>query len=346
MSAKKTFVGGCAALGMLIVISCSWLYWRLFPPCGQPPEDPNVEVVVSDCHAPYLDSTSPDGKYMVYADDRGYWLRDLLTGKEKSLPAFSPYWLSGTLILQTAGGGVQQRQFWAYDVTDGTQTPLQWIAGKANFFRALPAIQQAAVIYYGADERDPIIVALAVDFKDYPLGSYALTPPSTRQGGDGEDEALLAFLQDNQIPYTKFRGKYYYDDPLPSHDGQLLAKGSQIVDTTGNLIVRTLDPNRDIYLISPVAGWAHDDSGVYLQHTQSTGPISILTPLLVGHKDQPILKLKVPLQYLSPEARAAEEARQAQEQREKLQRTIAWIAVVLVIVGLAVFWWRRRAKNT
>ncbi len=144
MEAKKMLAIGCATIGVLVLVGCGWLYWRFFPPCGQPAEDPNVEVIVSDCTRPFLISTSPDGKYLMYADDRGYWLRNLITGEEQKMSVAADFWLTDTLALQTTGGG-DNRQFLVYDLTDGTKTPLQWIYGRHNFAGVLPAFQQAEI---------------------------------------------------------------------------------------------------------------------------------------------------------------------------------------------------------
>lgn len=251
------------------------------------------------------------------------------------------YWLNDSLVLQTTGGS-DNWQFLVYDLTDGTKTPLQWIYGRHNFTRVLPAFQQAEIVYFAPDKRDNFAIALMPNFKDLPASNYVLTLPPTFQGGLGEEESIVNFLQDNHIPYIELRSKYFYrSPPLPSHDGRLVAKASRITDQAGNIIVQPTDS------LSPITGWAHDDSGVYLQHPMTGGPVSVMTPFLLWPKDQPILKLKVPLQYLSPEARAAEEARQA-EQRAAQQRQgiITWGSVAGALAVLGGGWLiRRRRKN-
>ncbi len=197
-----------------------------------------------------------------------------------------------------------------------------------------------SIVYYAPDERDNFAAALAPNFKNLPAGNYVLTLPPTFQGGLGEEESIVNFLRDNHIAYVEFRSEYFYDGPpLPSHNGQLLAKASRITDQAGNIIVQPMDS------LSPITGWAHDDSGVYLQHPMTGGPVSVMTPFLLWPKDQPILKLKVPFQYLSPEARAAMEARQAEQKAaQQRQAIITWgsVAGALAMLGGGWFFWRRR----
>lgn len=342
MEVKRMLLFGCAGIGVVVLIGCGLLYRWLFPPCGQPPDDPNVEVIVSDCTRPFLISTSPDGKYLMYTDDRGYWLRNLITGEEQKMSVAADFWLTDSLVLQTTGGG-DNRQFLVYDLTDGTKTPLQWIYGRHNFAGVLPAFQRAEIVYYAPDERDNFAVALAPNFKNIPRSNYVLSLPPTFQGGLGEEESILNFLQDNHISYVEFRSEYFYrSPPLPSHDGRLLAKGSWIYDLAGSRIVLPADGN------SSITGWAHDDSGVYLQHPMTGGPVSVMTPFLLWPKDQPILKLKVPFQYLSPEAQAADEARQAEQKAaQQRQAIITWgsAAGALAMLGGGWFFWRHRNRR-
>ena len=91
-------------------------------------------------------------------------------------------------------------------------------------------------------------------------------------------------------------------------------------------------------------GWAYDDSGVYYQPSQPGSLFMIPYPLPV----YPILKVKVPKEYLSPEARQAAEAREAKELAAARVRVVllmvGGIGATLVIVGLAL-WWRYRTQR-
>ncbi len=97
---------------------------------------------------------------------------------------------------------------------------------------------------------------------------------------------------------------------------------------------------------SPVAyGWAHDGSGVYVQYDLSGG-------MWVIPKVQPILKINLPPEYMSPEARAtAEYQLQLAQQKQARQRqgVMTWgslAGAVVVLLGGGWLVWRRRKKKS
>jgi hypothetical protein len=239
---------------------------------------------------------------MVYGTEAGeasLWLRDLITGEEQPLSVASDYWLSSELLLQEIKyEGV--RQFQIFDVKAGTQTPLQSVFGIPDTTSRLddgtlvfsPEVltwfRQAKKVYYVPAGTLSIAVALASDFKARPQDNYALATPRA----NGDPSIIIAFLKENAIAYQEIRGQYYYDNPLPSHNGRFVATGAIITDMEGREIVR--------YGGTSITGWAHDDSGIYFQPPDSSdGPI--LMPLFRPGKAVPILKLKVPAEYLQKE---------------------------------------------
>lgn len=295
---KKFLQWGCAVLVILTLISCAWVYRQLFPDCNTPPDDPNVEVIVSACRKPHLYSISPDGTYLVYGAGGRLWLRNLVIDEEQPLPIRGRLWLSDRWLLQEADiHGV--RQFGIFDVTDGTQTPLQWVHKMPEMTsqlndvtlvfspEVLTRLKNAEAVYFAPEVSLNIVVALAPDFKAHPEANCVLTIPGS--GHAGESKAIAVFLTENAIPYIKIQDKYHYHppDPLPSHDGRFIATGTRITTTDGRVIVQTQE------LFGTVNGWAHDNSGVYFQLPRNDGG-SIFMPLFRVGKAQPILKLKVP----------------------------------------------------
>jgi hypothetical protein len=235
---------------------------------------------------------------MIYGAEEpepGVWLRNLITGDEQPLSAVGYYWLTNDLFLQEVqASGV--RQFWVYDVSDNTQTSLQWVEGISGATSRSPDsalviapevvawFQQAQSRYYVPGS---IAIALAADFKVHPGNNYVLATPRA----NGDPKIIMSFLTDNYLPYTEIRGMFGGQNPLISHDGRFVAVGSRITTPEGEILAQTTD------YIDPITGWAHDDSGVYFQPAGESGA-PILMPLFRTSKTQPILKLKVPADYL------------------------------------------------
>ncbi len=270
--------------------------------CHIPPSDPNVEVVVSACRDPRLYSVSPDGKYLVYGAEGKFWLRNLITGEEYLLSIGGELWLSDQWLLQEADID-NTRQFWIFDVTDKSQTSLQWVQGISGTTRrndgilvfspeVLTWFRQANMVYYAPESHLNIAVALSQDFKEYPQANYVLASPRRHQSGD--EQAIPAFLTENGISYVKVKSRYQYypADPLPSHNERFIATGTRITTPEGEPVVQTKE------LFGTIHGWAYDDSGIYYQLPRlRDGPI--LMPLFRVGQAQPILKLKVPETYLN-----------------------------------------------
>lgn len=305
MNKEKFWRWGCVIFVGIFILLCGVIYnWQSIS-CRFPPTDPNVEVVISACYNPVLHSISPDGKYMVYSAEEKTWLHNLATDEEQPLSIAGGVWLSEIWLLQAADSTIYGRQFWIFDITDRSQVPLQWVQGMANTtFRqndgtlifspdVLTWFRQADTVYYAPEGGLNIAVALSTDFKDQPEVNYVLaTPRSHKNGGE---EAIAAFLIENAIPYVEVKSRYYYypPDPLLSPNERFIATGTQITTLKGELVVETEE------LYGVIHGWAYDNSGIYYQLSRlSNGPA--LMPLLRVGQTQPILKLKIPEEYLSP----------------------------------------------
>ncbi len=345
---KATSRSCYAFLGFLVVVfaGCAWLYRQVFPDCNAPLENPSLEVIISGCRNPHLRSTSPDGTYMVYGTEErhgGLWLRNLITGEEQRLSAASDYWISSELLLQeTKHEGV--REFQISNVKTRSQTPLRSILaipdatsrldnGTLVFSpEVLSWFQQAETVYYAPDSLS-IAIALAGDFKSRPQENYVL---ATSANYPRDSDAIAKFLTENKIQYTEIHRGFDSEHPLPSHDGRFVAVGSRITTPGGEMLVQTTE------YIEPIAGWASDDSGVYFQPAGvSNAPI--LFPLFRPGIAQPILKLRLPPEYLTPTARQTQEARQYQENQVRMSPVIGIsILLLLLIVGTWLLW---RQKN-
>ncbi len=348
----------CGVIAVIVLASCialpflAYQYYR-WQYCWFPLFGPNIEIVASACRVPIWTSISPNGRYIVYGawenqlwGKRGAWMRDSMTGREESLAktGAGQFWLSENLMLIAKQDGDNLSQS-ILDIDDKRMSPLRWVHaisgattrttdGKLVFSnQVVEWFREAERVYYIPERH--IALALAHDFKLHPEGNFFLETPRTHRGGD--EEAILAFLQENNISYIEIQNEPSYT----SHDGGFQADfiGADIlrfVDAQGRELARTTIPHTGL---TTFYGWASDDSGVYVQGYQ-IGSIFLFEP---AGPSRPVLKINLPKEYLSPEARQREETRQAEQLR-------IWVLVgaVVLLLGGALFgtwWWQKRVRR-
>jgi len=336
-----------AVLALCISLPIIWHEYYQLEHCWFPPNGPNVEVVVSACDNPSLRSLSPDGKYMIYVTDQSAsWLLNLNTGEVRPARTTGPYWLNSEMILSGevwGGVGEERGEFSILDVTDGSLTPLQWVQGIAGTTTRLEDgsqmfssevvqwFQNAEHVYYIQQKKWAI--ALGPDFKNHPESNYILA--SRRSGQYWKPESILVFLTDNHISYIEI-DRTLSGSAGVSHDGRFIARFDGFFTADGQEIGPMYDFTN--YMEgSPVAySWAHDDSGVYVQYDRGWDMWTI-------PKVQPILKINLPPEYMSPAARAAAEAYQLrsaqQKQARQRQGAIMWGSVVVALIVLLSGGW-------
>jgi len=126
--------------------------------------------------------------------------------------------------------------------------------------------------------------------------NYALAYP------EDEQEQLQALLSANGIEYQIVKLCSRYESTCPSHDGRFVATNWEIWTPEKKLLAAIPDStsfNQGTNLV----GWAHDDSGVYLQLNPDSFIVEggfITVPKY--RLPQPIIKLKVPAEYLPASA--------------------------------------------
>ncbi|RME44660.1 MAG: hypothetical protein D6791_12650 [Chloroflexi bacterium] len=372
MSRSRRWLGyalGCLGLGVgavvMVVVGCGALgYFALeyatWKNCWFPPRDPDIEVVVSACENPRLYSVSPDGRYVLYGTHMGtdpqFWLLDTTSGEVRPDPGCDEWWLTNTLRL---GVGTPEEppygpygwSFSVCDMSDGSITPLRWVEGlPGTTFRredgslafspeVVAWFQNAEVVYYLSVHK--FAIALAPDFKAHPEDNYVLATPRASRGGDRE--AILKFLEENEIPYIEIP---FWENPLKrSHDGRFALEwrsGLVIVDEAGTELARYEWGKGWLFggqLTSSY--WAYDNSGVYFQ-LERTGRGSLFLFEPPG-PIQPILELKVPGEYLSPAEREAQRqlsARWARRRRWQYLRMVSRPVLVVVVIVILYWWWR------
>lgn len=274
-------------------------YWWL---CDCSPEfeqslyPDNIEVVVSACYDQQSAALSPNGRYMIFSSGIGKsYLLDLVTGDKKSWPhdaAWEPPMMgfrTNTLVL------VSEFRTWKLvDVTDGSiidLIELEVIPGDKSSpipEQTLQALEKAdRVLAFGNTA-----LALSAHPKQNPNKNFAVFYPKW--------EHFDTILSENDIDY-KYIESCWNQLSCLSHDDRFKATQTTISTADGQLLAEfTSNPSfRDGLPGIIILGWAHNDSGVYLQfdpHSYIIDGDGFVTPATYP-LPQPIVKLKVPEEY-------------------------------------------------
>ena len=350
---NKTPKLGCIILVLLILcisLPIVWLEAYTEQYCWFPPRDPNIQVIVSACDHPTLGMMSPDGRYLPYTivTAHGYeaWVLDTVTGQLQRDTSCGEWWLSKTLKL----GGYTQAvdtpgKFTVCNIIDGTELAAQWVEampgtttqsvdGTETFSAEVVGwFRNAEQVYYISFRQ--WAVALGPDFKDHPERAYILASE------DYYPNSILKFLKDKQISYTEIN---FPSQSQRSHDGRFIAsfvwrEGFSFLTVADEHLISKAEM-ADLALDTMFAGWAYDDSGIYI--LSRAGESLIIPPIL--EKKQPVLKIYLPPEYLTSTAQ------QELADYQKQARTVLVVRfselIFLVVAGVLLFWWRRKVNRT
>lgn len=191
------------------------------------------------------------------------------------------------------------------------------------------------------------VVALAKDPVQNPTANYALGDPDNRSLSTEEIEKVLQ--------------EYGFDYEIPSprnvsHNGLMQTddvRGIMLV-ANGKTLASNYNPYNDLYCELKAGLWVYEDRGAIMSQRRmyltgcSTGRPMEINAFEVP---QPLLLLKVPPEYLTPQAREADETKQAQEEANKQQAvTTFWVinfVVMALVAGVSVlsFWWQRKRNK-
>jgi hypothetical protein len=294
-----------------------WANYWWYCNCGEEFErslyPDNVEIVVPACRDPRSAVISSDGRYMVVK--LGDWpgktelvLLDLTTGEERNFsyplrsgrPSNMGFWTDGLFLVEGP-----RNTFDLVDVAEDKVLNLDvsGVTSKDRYFHyeiqpvALQALQEANLVLMRPSKG--AVLALAADPRDGMAKNYLLRYPEGRLS----TEAIEKLFLENNIDY-EISEPCWSSSPkrfCASHNGYLLATDSAIFTTDEQMITKL--PNSHLSggtgSIAKV-GWSHNDDGIYIR----LGKVSIiesgwLTPSYFPIP-QPIVKLKVPEDYLQP----------------------------------------------
>ena len=320
-------------LGVLLYYGYCWGLWGrsslllqyLFQ-CGCPvasegaryPEQ--VDVIVPACR--YVSSTlSPSGNFLYVQEESSsqipsYFL-DLRNNEKK--PSFIParstvYFLTDDFLFLSLEYGHDDYQGGEYilDRTTGKQYPIRsfvffrsnaYVNSKLNLGVLADSLRKSKDIFLIGDR---IIVALATDFSAHPEHNFYVDRPAFP---GYEEKRVEQFLQQNNIQYHSvpdlLPGEALSPDKrfIAREDGIYLAETNQRVIDGYSTSKYYRSYSRKYF---SVRGWIYDSSGVIYSKFLEPCLIEVSSfwfdgpGCFVAEVSQPLLKLKVPEEYLLP----------------------------------------------
>jgi hypothetical protein len=176
--------------------------------------------------------------------------------------------------------------------------PGSYIDGHANPIKLATALRQAKNVFL-LDTKDKVI-ALSPDFPASPELNFYIT----RFGIAGDAyNRLEQFLRENNIAYVDIPFRFRSEAISPS--GKLVARADGIYSVeTGQRVVDMI-PTSSTREQALVNGWIHDGSAVLYSYSGYPCVVETGIPMMDGsiclfRVPQPVLKLKVPEEYLLP----------------------------------------------
>lgn len=290
----KNFFLSCISFILVVFACCStYTIWELFLSCHIPPFDSQVEVVVSACRDPILQSVSPDGNYITYKADKKLRLLNLITGEETLLNAEGELWLSENWLLQE-GYVDGESVFWLFDITTKTRVPLHSVSDIPDMVsrsdkerlllnpRLLTLFQQANEVYFGSEKGTSIAILSLSGNLNNEEDTYILAPSRMFSG---DSQVIAGFIEESAIPYKNltYKNFIHFEDKV-----RFVVDGTTIMNQRGEIVVKGKE--RTISY-----GWSHDGRGIYFQPYRTSSFAGFL--ILPSSWQEPILKLKIPESY-------------------------------------------------
>lgn len=268
------------------------------PPASEEARYPEqVDVIIPACSYDFS-RLSPSGRFLYVREESqeltSAYLLDLET-KERIEVTAQPFSSFLTDDLWFVGSGLQA---YVIDRVTGVQYPIQRfeyshpdavINGKTNLPLLAESLRQADQVFLVGTSTDTA-VALVSKFQTSPEQNF------TADRFDIPDFNMERFLQENNIAYQIVLPDFL--DEAVSPNRKLIARSDGIyLIETGRKIVEG-------YSLS-VRGWTYDGRGVIYSHALGRCLIRITfpfadDPMCFFRVPQPLLKLKVPEEYLLP----------------------------------------------
>jgi hypothetical protein len=247
-----------------------------------------ADVVISACHLTYAE-LSPSGKLLYVKEDDLAYLMDLQTGDRIDVST-QPY----SIFLTDDLGFIQYPESYLVDRTTGRQYPIKKFADWQQLDVLAIALQKSQSVFF--DEHNGTLMALAQDHRTQPEHNFYLS--QFEFPGKNRD-LMKQFLQQNSIIYQTINNDY--PGEVLSSDRRLVARDDGIYLVENNKLIVP-----GIHRLF-VRGWLNDGTAaIYTSHSFEPCLLRLSIPI-VGDDSwceirvpQPVIKLKVPEEYLLP----------------------------------------------
>ena len=257
----------------------------------------SVEVIVPACHQSYVE-LSPSGRLLKVGEEKlGFastYLLDLQTMQKVPTQSFSSFLTDDLWFVEK---GLED---YILDRTTRKQYPITifrlwhnnaYVNGSLNLELLVSALHRAEQVFLTPNYST--VVVLMPDFFTKPEQGFTF---DRSDFPEGDSNRVEQFLQINNITYQTVPTSFPVEALSP--DGRFVAR----VD--GIYLIETNKKIARGYSLS-VRGWTYDGRGVIYSHALGRCLIQIGFPFTddtgcFRRVPQPVLKLKVPKEYLSP----------------------------------------------
>ena len=312
------YYGYCWGLWGRGSLLLQYLFQCNCPPASEQTRYPDrVKVIVPACKY-YNSIISPSGR-LLYVEEKtsgspSTYLLDLQTDEKTPfvLAEGSNHFLTDDLLFLSLeyGHGYEGGEY-ILDRMNGKQYPIRkfmywrsnaYVNGETNLNVLAQGLQEAKEVFVIDND---IIVALAADFRAFPERNFL----SGWFDIPGEDpDRVEQFLQKNKISYH-YVPDMFLDEALSS-DRRFIARADGIyLTTTGQKIVEGYSARGLFHPYSgenfSVRGWTYDGTGVI--YSKFLNPCLVEASFFLSDEPgcffevpQPVIKLKVPEEYLLP----------------------------------------------
>lgn len=311
------YYGYCWGLWGRHSLLLQYLFQCSCPPVSEEARYPKrMDVIVPACGL-VSSRLSPSGRFLYAQEEESgitsTYLLDLQTETKIpfTLQEGSNYFLTDELIFYSFYGDNE----YILDIRTGTKYPIQnarhlqpsvYSMGNVEPNLLLKSLLQVDQIFL-IDEMFQPVIALSSDFRTHPEHSFTF---NVSDFSAETTNPVEEFLQKNSITYHYIPANFPHE--IVSPDGRFIARDD------GIYLVKTNQKIVDGYSVSgfyrsysgkyfPLRGWMYDSSGV-LYSSPFLGPCILETSFFIFEEPgcfvvvtQPLLKLKVPEEYLLPE---------------------------------------------
>jgi hypothetical protein len=309
------YYGYCWGLWGRYSLLLQYLFQCSCPPASEEARYPEqVDVIISACRQSYVE-LSPSGRVLQVYEEKSEVASTYLLDLQSMQRIDAPNQSFSSFLTDDLGFVESGLEDYIVDRKTGIRYPIRtfrnwredaYVNGEPNLELLISALQQAEQVFF--TQSNDTVVILMSNFSTSPEQNFTFDRSDILGWNSNRVEQ---FLQENNIVYQTILVNYPHD--VVSPNGRLIARddGIYLNDTNQKIVdgysfSRFYRPYSGKYLL--VRGWTYDGTGVIYSQF-SVGPCLIESNFLFGDDTgcfyevpQPVLLLKVPEEYLLPQA--------------------------------------------